>query len=80
MVFHFNVGIVEVAIFQDSKEDCYYTVIFEGSLCPAFRHEKELYYIDDNCKEIANSTLEHIRPRWQDKVVLRHFEKIWKNK
>ena len=39
---------VEVAIFQDSKEDYYYTVIFEGAFYHAFRHEKELYYIDDN--------------------------------
>ena len=39
---------VEVAIFQDLEEDYCYTVIFEGSFYPAFRHEKELYYIDDN--------------------------------
>ena len=31
-------------------------------------------------KGVANSTLEHIRPRWHDKVVLKHFEKIRKNK
>ena len=48
LVFHFNVGIVDVAKFQDSEEDYGYTVIFEGSFYPAFRHEKELYYIDDN--------------------------------
>ena len=45
LVFHFNVGIVEVAIFQGAEEDYGYTVIFEGSFYPTFGHKKEFYYI-----------------------------------
>ena len=44
-MFHFNVGIVEVAILQGAEEDYGYIVIFEGSFYPTFGHKKEFYYI-----------------------------------
>ena len=52
MVFQYNTNwssnTLIPKVLKPNKEDYCYTVIFEGSFYPAFRHEKELYYIDDN--------------------------------
>ena len=67
---------VEVAIFQDQRKTIAILLSLRVLSIMILDMRRNCIILTTTSKVKANSTLEHVRPRWQDKVVLKHFEKI----